>query len=67
MLAERLQELRQEYDKGQTRLVALDHERQQLQETMLRISGAIQVVEELLAQEIESAQMQKVESPRNEH
>jgi hypothetical protein len=39
--------LRAEFETGQKRLSALDAERTQLMETMLRISGAIQVLEEL--------------------
>ena len=47
----RLEELRRELEKGRQRLEALDRERQELRDTMLRISGAIQVIEELLAQQ----------------
>ena len=50
-LEERLQQLRQEFESGQ-RILA-DHEAKQaeLRQTLLRISGAIQVLEELLAGE----------------
>lgn len=51
MLNQRLQELRAEYARGQVRKHALQQEQQELHETMLRIAGAIQVLEELLAQE----------------
>jgi len=47
----RLEELKRELEKGRQRLEALDRERQELRDTMLRISGAIQVIEELLAQQ----------------
>jgi prefoldin subunit 5 len=47
----RLEELRIELEKGRQRLESLDRERQDLRDTMLRISGAIQVLEELKAQE----------------
>jgi len=47
----RLEELKRELEKGRHRLEALDRERQELRDTMLRISGAIQVIEELLAQQ----------------
>jgi len=47
----RLEELRKELIKGRERLASLDRERQELRDTMLRISGAIQVLEELQAQE----------------
>ena len=44
---DRLEILKKEMEKGQQRLAALDRERQELRDTMLRISGAIQVLEEL--------------------
>jgi predicted nuclease with TOPRIM domain len=43
----RLKELKEEYRKGQDRLIALEQETATLSNTMLRISGAIQVLEEL--------------------
>ena len=51
MLNQRLQELRAEYARGQVRQQAVLQEQQALHETMLRIAGAIQVLEELLAEE----------------
>jgi hypothetical protein len=45
----RLEELKKEFETGQAELQKLDAQRVSLQETMLRISGAIQVLEELLA------------------
>ncbi|MCA9873027.1 MAG: hypothetical protein KC441_05215 [Anaerolineales bacterium] len=47
MLEQKLQELRYEYAKGQQQLAQLDQRRQELRDTMLRISGAIAVLEEL--------------------
>ena len=48
---ERLHQLRSEFEKGRQRMHALDRERQELRDTMLRISGAIRVLEELVEQE----------------
>jgi len=45
----RLEDLKREFEKGKQRLEALDRERQEVRDTMLRISGAIQVIEELLS------------------
>ena len=47
-LKTRLQELQAEYQKGQERLAALEQEMAAVKTSMLRISGAIQVLEELL-------------------
>jgi hypothetical protein len=44
----RLGELKQEYEKGQIDLYKLEQQQAHVHETMLRISGAIQVLEELL-------------------
>jgi len=49
-LEQRLNELRTEYETGQQMLAELEAKRANLQQTLLRISGAIQVLEELLAQ-----------------
>jgi hypothetical protein len=43
----RLELLRQEFQNGQQQLAAIEAQRAQLTETLLRISGAIQVLEEL--------------------
>jgi hypothetical protein len=44
----RIDTLREELAKGRRRATALEAEREELRETVLRISGAIQVLEELL-------------------
>ena len=48
-LQKRLMELKNEYAAGEERLAALNAETAQLRDTMLRISGAIQVLEEELS------------------
>jgi hypothetical protein len=50
-LEARLRELKAEYQKGQGQLVALEQETANLKNTLLRISGAIQVLQELLGDE----------------
>jgi prefoldin subunit 5 len=47
-LNQRLSELRDNYQAGQAQLQRLDAQRGELQQTLLRISGAIQLLEELL-------------------
>ena len=54
-MQERLAALREEHDKGLERLAALDRERERIRDTVLRISGAIQVLEELLQTGVEGA------------
>jgi hypothetical protein len=44
---ERLAQLKNEFEKGQAELMKLEQRRQEVCSTMLRISGAIQVLEEL--------------------
>jgi len=50
-MVDRLQQLKDELQRGQQEMARLDRQRQELRDTMLRISGAIQVIEELLAQQ----------------
>jgi predicted nuclease with TOPRIM domain len=49
-MQERLEQLRIEYECGRQRWNTLEQERLELRDTMLRISGAIQVLQELLSQ-----------------
>jgi predicted nuclease with TOPRIM domain len=48
-LTNRLRELKAEYEAGQTKLAEVESQANSLRSTMLRISGAIQVLEEELA------------------
>jgi len=50
-MLDRLQQLKDELQKGQQEMARLDRQRLELRDTMLRISGAIQIIEELLAQQ----------------
>ncbi|GAB61442.1 MAG: hypothetical protein DWB56_14065 [Candidatus Jettenia sp.] len=53
-LEQRLKELRTEFESGQKALADLEGKQINLRNTLLRISGAIQVLEEELAKENES-------------
>lgn len=50
-LEQRVSELKTEREKGQQMLAELEGKEADLRQTLLRISGAIQVIEELLAAE----------------
>lgn len=47
-LTERLDTLRREYATGEQQIAALDARAAELRSTLLRISGAVQVLEEML-------------------
>jgi hypothetical protein len=47
----RLQQLKTEFETGQKMLAEVEQKKANLEQTLLRISGAIQVLEELLASE----------------
>ena len=53
-LEQRLNDLKEEYTSGQKMLADLDARQAELRQTLLRISGAIQVLEELLAEDDEN-------------
>ena len=67
-LENRLSDLKNEYDQGQKMLAELDTRREKTAQAMLRISGAIQVLEEMLAEEenvpMEAIQTEAVELPQ---
>ena len=58
-LEQRLATLKTEFETGQRMLAELDAKQANLKESMLRISGAIQVLEEEIAEEAQAS------SPRN--
>lgn len=62
-LEARLAELRREYETGQRMLADLDRQRTELQHTLLRIAGAIQVLEELLAPDATGAPLSAPDAP----
>jgi len=47
-MEKRLAELREQLEIGQQQLAVLDRQRAELRDTLLRIGGAVQVLEELL-------------------
>jgi predicted nuclease with TOPRIM domain len=53
-LQKRLEDLKKEFETGQARLRELETEQAYIRETMLRISGAIQVLQEALGSESKS-------------
>lgn len=52
-LQKRLAELKQEYESGQKMMTELETKQSNLRDTLLRISGAIQILEEELSDEME--------------
>lgn len=61
-LQKRLTELKQEFEKGQQQLDSLDKQRAELRDTLLRISGAIQVLgEEIGKEEVKKEEVKKEE------
>jgi prefoldin subunit 5 len=59
---DRLIQLKKELEKGQQQMALLDQRRQELRDTILRISGAIQVLEELQAQSAQAERDREVAS-----
>lgn len=55
-LNERLESLKADFDRGKARLAQLETEETQLRETLLRVSGAIQVLTEELARQDEAGE-----------
>jgi hypothetical protein len=51
----RLNQLKEEFRKGQEQMAILDRKRAEVRDLLLRISGAIQVLEELIAEQREQS------------
>lgn len=51
MIEQRLNQLKAEFESGQKMMADLESKQANLRDTLLRISGAIQVLEELIASE----------------
>ena len=64
-LEQRLKELRDQFESGQKMMTELESKQANLRDTLLRISGAIQVLEELIISESGVGEMpeQSVQSP----
>ena len=63
----RLNALKGEYSKGQTQLHQLEIQVTSLRETMLRISGAVLVLEELLSPSVSVTPAEKESVPNGAH
>ena len=59
LLEQRLKELRDQFESGQKMMAELESKQANLRDTLLRISGAIQVLEELIATESSIGEMQE--------
>lgn len=59
-ILERIEQLKAEYESGQKMLADLETQGSNLRTTMLRISGAIQILEELLAKAEEEENLDNV-------
>jgi hypothetical protein len=57
---DRLVQLKKELEKGHQQMALLDQRRQEVRDTILRISGAIQVLEELQVQPVAAERDQPV-------
>lgn len=64
MIETRLEELRREYEAGAGVMNELQKKQDELRTTLMRISGAIQVLEELLAAEAPPAEGSEAAGPR---
>lgn len=61
-IQERLEQLRNEYQSGQQMMQELMQKQANLEQTLLRISGAIQVLEEIIASQEQPSEGTKQET-----
>lgn len=64
-LKQRLKSLKAEFESGQKVLAELEAKQASVRDTLLRISGAIQVLEELLTADAESVENGKEQPEKN--
>lgn len=62
---QRLKELRAEFESGQKMMADLESKQANLRDTLLRISGAIQVLEELIQTESDTGGIQEEQAGKN--
>ena len=65
-ITQRLKQLQAEYTSGQQMLAELATKQENLKSTLLRISGAIQVLEELLAETPAESTEEQIAIPEND-
>ncbi len=65
-LQERLKELKAEFEAGQKMMADLREKQRNLQETLLRISGAIQVLEEELSADKDGTETKPLQATKNQ-
>jgi predicted nuclease with TOPRIM domain len=65
-LVDRLQELKAEFESGQKVLAEMEAKQANMRNTLLRISGAIQVLEEELAKAVKSSGEKEQENLQEE-
>ena len=65
-LETRLAELKQEYESGQKMMVELETKQNNLRDTLLRISGAIQILEEELSEDSDERKNGSLIAPEEE-
>ena len=65
-ITQRLEKLKAEYASGQQMLAELETKQENLKTTLLRISGAIQVLDELLVESPETQPERPIEIQQND-